>query len=75
MSLPFEYSLVPGKVELWQHATRLLRFCFCDDDFGIKYFCKDDANYRLDAIGQHFKFTTVWIGQHYCGLKLDWNYD
>ena len=54
---PYGYSPVKGTVGLWQHETRQIRFCLCVDDFGIKYFRKQDAEHLLQAIGSKYKYT------------------
>ena len=73
--LPHGYTPVTGTVGLWEHSTRKTKFCLCVDDFGIKYFSKDDANHLLQAIGQHYTYTTDWGGNNYCGLHFQWNYE
>ena len=55
--------------------TRKIYFCLCVDDFGIKYFDKADVEHLLDKIGSIYNYTTNWEGKHYCGFKIDWNYD
>ena len=47
----------------------------CDDDFGVKYYSKDDANHLLQCLQRHYKISTDWAGRNYCGLTLDWNYE
>ena len=71
---PFGYAPVAGTVGLWKHATKQTKFCLCVDDFGIKYYSKEDAQHLLNAIGHSYKYTTDWTGHNYCGLTLDWNY-
>ena len=56
------------------HDTRPTIFCLCVDDFGIKYFSKEDANHLFQALGQHYKYTVDWKGTHFCGYHLDWHY-
>ena len=48
--------------------------CFCVDDFGVKYFSKDDANNLLDSLKQNYEISTDWYGRKYIGLTIDWNY-
>ena len=72
---PAGYHPVPGTVGLWKHTTRPIAFCLCVDDFGIKYFTKDDVNHLLEQIGTIYKYTTNWEGKDFCGLHFDWNYD
>ena len=71
---PHGYYPCPQTTGIWRHATRRTRFCLCVDDFGIKYFSKDDANHLLNALQQKYKISTDWTGKNYCGLTLDWNY-
>ena len=37
------YARIPHTSGLWKHTTRRIIFCLCIDDFGIKYYNKDDA--------------------------------
>ena len=47
---PHGYRPVPHSLGLWTHDTRPTSFCLCVDDFGIKYFTKNDANHLLDIL-------------------------
>ena len=69
------YFPIIGTTEMWEHETRRTQFCMCVDDFGIKYFNKDDAEHLLTCLQQKCKCTTDLQGQHYCGLTFDWHYD
>ena len=71
---PYGYFPVPGTVGLWAHEICLTKFCLCVDDFGIKYWSKEDANHLCNVIGANFRFTVDMEGKNYCGLTLDWNY-
>ena len=71
---PFGYYPCPQTTGIWRHATRRTRFCLCVDDFGIKYFSKDDADHLLNALRCKYKISTDWKGKNYCGLTMDWNY-
>ena len=68
------YFPIPHTVGLWKHATRKTIFCLCVDDFGIKYFNKDDANHLLTSLQKHYTISTDWQGTNYCGLTIKWNY-
>ena len=59
---PHGYYSVPFKTELWAHKTRKTNFCLCVDDFGVKYFTKDDANHLLDPFKNHYAISTEWEG-------------
>ena len=53
--LPKGYSLVKGTVGLWRHATRKTKFCLCVDDFGVKYYNKEDADHLLNSLRKNYK--------------------
>ena len=40
-------SQTPG---LWKHTSRRTTFTLCVDEFGVKYFSKDDANQLINTI-------------------------
>ena len=67
----FGYTPVEGTVGLWTHDTRRTRFCVCVDDFGVKYYTRDDVNHLLQALVAHCNYTCDWTRKHYCGLTLD----
>ena len=69
------YHPIVGTVGLWQHDTRPTKFCVCVDDFGVKYYTKEDAIHLMNSLRTHYKCTTDWTGKTYCGLTFDWNYD
>ena len=71
---PFGYEPIPGTVGLWHHKTKPTKFCLCVDDFGIKFWSKEDADHLCNAIGANFKYTVDKEGKNYCGLQIDWNY-
>ena len=45
---PCSYYPATLKTGLQSHKTRKTKFCLCVDDFGVKYFSKDDENHHLD---------------------------
>jgi hypothetical protein len=36
---------------------------------------KEHANYLITCLKEKYKLTEDWLGDLYCGIKLDWNYD
>ena len=36
------YFPVPHTLTVWKHKTRRITFCVCVDDFGVKYYNKED---------------------------------
>ena len=81
------YKLIKDKLEpagyypikesngLWKHKTRQTIFALCVDDFGVKYFNKDNAEHLIKALDVHYDISVDWTGHNYCRLTLDWNYD
>ena len=43
------------------------------DDYGVKYFIKDDANHFIDPLKKPYAISTYWEGHNYLGLTIDWN--
>jgi hypothetical protein len=71
---PYGYRPCPYTTGLWKHDTRPTKFCLCVDDFGVKYFSKNDADHLLDALRANYKISVDWAGNNYCGLVINWNY-
>ena len=71
---PHGYHSLPFSLGLWIHETRKNIFCLCVDNFGVKYFSKEDADHLLTALREKFEVTIDWEGKNYCGLNIDWNY-
>ena len=69
-----DYHLIEGSNCMFRHKTRKTVFCLCVDDFGIKYFNKDDAQHLIGALKEKYEGTEDWSGKHFCGYKIDWNY-
>ena len=44
------------------------------DDFGVKYFIKDDANHLLDSLKKHYAISIDWEIHNYLEFTIDWNY-
>ena len=72
---PHGYHTCPETTGLWRHKTRRTNFCLCVDDFGVKYFSKDDADHLLTALHSHYKISVDYEGVHYCGITIEWNYE
>ena len=71
---PHGYEPIPHTDGMWKHKTRKTTFCLCVDDFGVKYFNKDDANHLIAALQHNYQVKTDWTGKHFCGLTFDWKY-
>ena len=44
------------------------------DDFGVKYFSRDDTNHLLNSLKNHYAISTNWERRNYLVLTIDWNY-
>ena len=71
----YAYCPIAGTTGLGQHKTKPTKFCVCVDDFGVKYHTKEDADHLITSLRNHYKCTTDWEGQNYCGLTFDWQYE
>ena len=67
---PFGYFPIPGTVGMWKHHTRPIHFCLCVDDFGIKYFNKNDVQHLQQAISTVFQYSTDWSGKKFVECNL-----
>ena len=61
-----EYYPIPFTTGLWDHHTIETNFCLFIDDFGRKYYSKDDSDHLLNALKKHYAVSTDWEG------KLSW---
>ena len=59
---------------IWKHKIRKTVFILCVDDFGIKYFAKEDALHLMNSVKENYDVTVDWTGENYCGLAIKWNY-
>jgi len=73
--LPYGYEPLRHTPGVWKHRHRSTTFTLCVDDFGVKYFCRADADHLIAAIQGDYECTVDWTGSTYCGMNLQWNYD
>ena len=71
---PYGYYPVSHTPGLWRHTTRCTTFTLAVDDFGIKYFSKEDADHLFASLATRYELTIDWTGSSYLGFKIDWNY-
>ena len=64
-----------GTTGLWHHKSRPTKFALCVDDFGVKYFSKDDAEHLIKTLKKNYNISEDWSGKKYCGFNINWNYD
>ena len=68
------YKQIQNTTGLWKHKNRQTKFALCVDDFGVKYFTKDDLNHLIQTLQKYYVITIDKDGKHYCGLTFDWHY-
>ena len=71
---PYGYHPVKHTPGLWKHTARPTTFTLAVDDFGIKFFCKADADHLFDALATKYTITKDWSGTSYLGFTIKWNY-
>ena len=57
---PHGYYPVLFKTKIWAHKTR--KKILYVDDFGVKYFSKDDANHLLNPLKSTMQFQRIMRG-------------
>ena len=68
------YEPLPATLGLWKHKTKPTLFSLCVDDFGVKYYNKQDLDHLREAIETHYTCKVDLEGQHFLGFTLKWNY-
>ena len=67
----FKCPLVPA---LWKHKTRPIQFVLVFDDFGIKYFTKDDLDHLANTLKNYYVVKIDPDGKELVKIELDWDY-
>ena len=70
----FGYEPVKHSLSIRTNYTYTTKFFLHIDDFGIKYFNKEDVEHMLQALKSLYQGTTDWIGKNCYGMFLDWYY-
>ena len=68
------YYPIQGTSGLWKHRTLQTKIVLCIDDFGIKYFRKQDLEHFLHSISKYYDYHIDKTGTNYIGLTLEWDY-
>ena len=71
----YGYYPIPHTVGLWKYTTRQMTFCLCVDNFGVKYFHKQDIDHLISTLTCCYKISLDWSGKNYYELTLDWCYN
>ena len=59
---------------IWSHDKYRTKFCLCVDEFGEKFFDKEEAQHLINALRAAFDITIYWTSSKFCDLELDWDY-
>ncbi len=60
---------------LWYHKSQPNSFTLIVDDFGVKYKRQVIINHLIGTIKSTYTLIEDWIGNLYCGITLDWDYE
>ncbi|KAL7476295.1 hypothetical protein ACHAW6_003413, partial [Cyclotella cf. meneghiniana] len=66
---------IPLAPALWKHKTRPTPSVLIVDDFGIKYFSKEDLDHLVDSIKKYYEVKVDPEGRELVKIELDWNYE
>ena len=58
------YQHIVGSLGMWKHKTRQTVFCLCVDDFGVKYYNKEDVQHLHDTIAKEYTCKIYWTGEN-----------
>lgn len=61
-------------MNMWQHKLRRIAFCLCVDNFGIKYFDKQDVLHLQQTPQQTYTAKIELTETTFLGFTLDWQY-
>lgn len=65
------YHPILGSMGMWTHSTHQILFNLCIDDFGVKYYNKEDVHHLIDTIQQKYQCKCDWEGKHFLGFTLE----
>ncbi len=66
----FKSPLVPA---FWKHKTQPTQFVLIVDDFGIKYFKKEDLDHLIDTLKKYYNVKVDPEGKELVKIELDWD--
>ena len=67
---PFGYKPCKYTPGLWEHESRVTKFCLVVDNFGIKYTSDDDLQYLLSDPREKYTILVDMEGEIFCGINL-----
>ena len=53
------HTPVLDTIGIWHHNTRRTKLYLCVDDFGVKYYTKEDAMHFLDSLNKSYTYTVI----------------
>ena len=71
---PEVYIPIIGSLGMWKHKKRRIFSNLVVDDFGAKYFDKQQGVYCMCTV-QNYKTTVEWDGTNFIGVTLNYHYD
>ena len=57
------YCSIISSMGLWNHPERKILLNLCVDNFGIKYFNKDDVQHLINKLSKTYKVNVDWSGK------------
>ena len=69
---PYNVTQIYSRLD-YGHTKQDL-FCLCVENFGVKYFSKDDVDHFLNSLGKHYSIANDLEGRTYPILVIEWNY-
>ena len=54
---PYGDEPMPHTTRLWSQKTCETTFSLCVNNFGVKYFPKEDANHLINSLQENYKIT------------------
>ena len=64
------YQPIICSLGMWKHHTKRTLFYLCVDDFGIKYYDKDDIQHLEYAPKPQYTAKIDWEGKNFLGFTL-----
>ena len=66
------YQTIVRSLGMWKHHT--IFFCLCVDNFGIKYYNREDILHLENVLQPQYTAKINWRGENLLGFTLAWNY-
>ena len=54
------YKPVSNTIGILHHTKRCITFFLCVNDFGVKYYSKDNTIHLLDSLSEKYTYTVDW---------------